>query len=198
MESISMHHENHNSKLRNLVLSTAIVSLFTMAPQANATKRHSSEQKQGFELYTDTPNPLNFTQTHVNTYFPWREAYFADIFTVIEKNPELKNQMNIIIQNTIMKKKLVNKDISPRIKSEKDKVCGVLMFIEWLTQQNTFALQYSYQEDQDIGYEQKCKIQQTITAETVQDVLDADQQYTTLINQYNIQQQESDKTTENR
>jgi hypothetical protein len=173
MESISMQHEISNSKLRNLILTASIVSLFVMKP--DEIKAQSVDIKQGTEYYNkhlrmfpppqkdinvefpgrenyflslvhpkakeqSAPkqeiehktqvSPLSFTKRNIRKYFPEREACFQEIIATIEQDPTLTHNINTILQQTIMKPRMVHKETTARPRTEKDMTGASLMFLE--------------------------------------------------------------------
>jgi hypothetical protein len=80
MESISMQNEQSNSKLKNLLLTASIVSLFVMNP--NQTQAQSLDKAKGMgskEYYKDHMMLFNLQQKDVNVEFPGRDKYFLSL-----------------------------------------------------------------------------------------------------------------------
>ena len=78
MESISMHHGISSSKLKNLILTASIVSLFVMKP--DEVKAQSLDRnKQGTEYYNKHLRMFPLPQKDINTEFPGREHYFLSL-----------------------------------------------------------------------------------------------------------------------
>jgi len=173
MESISMQHEISNSKLRNLILTASIVSLFVMKPHEIQAQKLGN--KQGTEYYNEhfrmfslpqknitvefpgrenyflslihpkikaesiptqqieyktQVSPLSFTKRNIRKYFPEREACFKEIISTIEQDPVLTQKINTILQQTIMKPRMVHKETNRRPRTDKDMTGASMLVLE--------------------------------------------------------------------
>lgn len=84
--------------------------------------------------------PLSFAKNGVQKYFPERCACFQEIISTIQQDRILSHQINIILNQTIMKRTIVHKETDPRPSNERDRVCAILMFLEGMMDKNNFAL----------------------------------------------------------
>ena len=78
MESISMQHEISSSKLKKLILTASIVSLFIMKPD-EIKAQSLDKNKQGTEYYNKHLRMFPLPQKDINTEFPGREHYFLSL-----------------------------------------------------------------------------------------------------------------------
>ena len=80
MESISMHNAQRNSKIKDLILTASIVSLFAMHPhQIQAQSIDKKNTKWTKEYFTDPLLLFKIPQKDVNVEFPGWDKYFLSL-----------------------------------------------------------------------------------------------------------------------
>ena len=86
--------------------------------------------------------PLSFAKKGVQKYFPERSACFQEIISTIQQDRLLSHQINIILNQTIMKRTIVHKETDPRPSNERDRICAILLFFGGNNEQKQFCFLY--------------------------------------------------------
>lgn len=78
-----MQNEQSNSKLKNLVLTASIVSLFVTNPhQTQAQSLDKTKGMENKEYFKDHMMLFNLPQKDVNVEFPGRDKYFLSLLNL--------------------------------------------------------------------------------------------------------------------